>query len=214
MLEYVSGGSVGDLMSEFGALSEEVIVQYVKQLLSALQYLHANNIVHGDIKCANILMTSTGVVKLADFGCSKVLPTPSGATSASSSPSSSSPSSPSSSPYGRGVRSPVQCCGLVGTVPFMAPEVIRQSGFDEKADVWSLGCAIVEMATGGVAPWVDFAGGNTRTAMYEVASSGRHACIPQHVSAGCAAFLSRCFRKDASERASATELLSDAWLCS
>ena len=88
------------MLSEFGALHEDVIAVYIKQVLKGLVYLHNRHIVHGDIKGANILITTTGVVKLADFGCSKVLD------------QLGTPSAGARRDHDR----------MEGTVPFMAPE--------------------------------------------------------------------------------------------
>jgi mitogen-activated protein kinase kinase kinase len=70
-LEYVPGGSISSVVSKFGALSEPLMKVYARQILQGLRYLHANGIVHRDIKGANLLCDTKGNVKLADFGCSK-----------------------------------------------------------------------------------------------------------------------------------------------
>lgn len=189
LLEYVPGGSLHNMLTEFGPLQEEVIAHYTRQILKGLQYLHRKNIVHRDIKGANILITITGVAKLADFGCSRVLDrlgTPTSSTMDAS--------------YKR----------IQGTISFMAPEVIRQTGYGRKSDIWSVGCVVVEMATGGAGLWSEFS--NKLAAMYQVASLGKHPTIPDHLSPGCKAFLARCFIKNPADRPSATDLLKDPWL--
>lgn len=70
-LEYVSGGSVRNLLDKFGTLSEDLVNNYSRQLLLGLEYLHHNGIAHRDIKAANILIANDGVIKLADFGAAK-----------------------------------------------------------------------------------------------------------------------------------------------
>lgn len=70
-LEYVPGGSIASLLAKFGSFKESVVRVYTKQILMGLEYLHANGIIHRDIKGANILVDNTGLVKLADFGASK-----------------------------------------------------------------------------------------------------------------------------------------------
>lgn len=70
-LEYVPGGSIASLLAKFGSFRESVVRVYTKQILLGLEYLHANGIIHRDIKGANILVDNTGMVKLADFGASK-----------------------------------------------------------------------------------------------------------------------------------------------
>ena len=70
-LEYVSGGSIHKLLQEYGPFKEPVIQNYTRQITSGLAYLHARNVVHRDIKGANILVDPKGEIKLADFGMAK-----------------------------------------------------------------------------------------------------------------------------------------------
>ncbi|KAK3013021.1 hypothetical protein RJ639_009970 [Escallonia herrerae] len=125
LLEFVPGGSISSLLGKFGSFPEAVIKMYTKQLLLGLDYLHKNGIMHRDIKGANILVDNKGCIKLADFGASKQvveLATISGAKS------------------------------MKGTPYWMAPEVILQTGHSFSADIWSVGCTVIEMAT-GKPPW-------------------------------------------------------------
>ena len=79
VLEYVESGSLKDVISKFGKLPEPLTARYVSQVLQGLSYLHVRNIIHGDIKGANILITKDGVCKLADFGVAAQL-NPNGTT--------------------------------------------------------------------------------------------------------------------------------------
>ena len=124
-LEYVPGGSLSSMLKQFGPFGIEIIKRYSRQILMGLAYLHRKGIIHRDIKGANVLVTEMGVAKLADFGCSKQLQ---GAATGSMDES---------------LRS------IRGSIPWMAPEVIRQSGHGRSADIWSLGCTVIEMATAG-----------------------------------------------------------------
>ena len=112
-MEYVSGGSVSALLKKFGNLNERVVRLYTKQILSGLDYLHSNRIMHRDVKGANILVDHLGVCKLADFGASKRLDLLTVA--------------------GPGEHS------LRGTPYWMAPEVVKQTGHGRQADIWSVG---------------------------------------------------------------------------
>jgi len=122
-LEYVSGGSIAQLISNFGTLDEPVVRLYTRQIVVGLEFLHSKGIVHCDIKGGNILVTEDGVIKLADFNSSKQL---GNIAAVGSNP----------------LRS------LLGTPQFMAPEVIKQTGHGKKADIWSVGCTVVQMLTG------------------------------------------------------------------
>lgn len=65
------GGSLSSLIKHFGKLNEKVVRRYTKDILKGLEYLHVNNIIHRDIKGANILVDNNGKCKLADFGSAK-----------------------------------------------------------------------------------------------------------------------------------------------
>jgi serine/threonine protein kinase len=124
-LEYVTGGSISSTIHKFGPLPEVMIKRYAKQILLGLEYLHQNNIVHRDIKGANVLVSTKGVAKLADFGASKGLLT-----------------------------KDHMLHSMSGTPYWMAPEVINQQGHGTAADIWSFGCTLIEMAQ-GKPPWAD-----------------------------------------------------------
>ena len=129
-LEYVAGGSVATMLVNYGCLGEGLISNFVRQILMGLAYLHSMNIIHRDIKGANILVDNKGTVKISDFGISKRI-------------EASSLLHPGPALKRGGPR-----VSLQGSVFWMAPEVVRQTAYTKKADIWSLGCLIVEMFTG------------------------------------------------------------------
>ncbi|KAK3698234.1 ATP binding [Vermiconidia calcicola] len=130
-LEYVAGGSVATMLVNYGSLGETLIANFVRQILRGLNYLHSKDIIHRDIKGANILVDNKGTVKISDFGISKRV-------------EASTLLHPQNPPFKRGGPR----VSLQGSVFWMAPEVVRQTAYTKKADIWSLGCLIVEMFTG------------------------------------------------------------------
>ena len=70
-LEYVPGGSVTSLLRNYGAFEEPLVRNWVRQILLGLNYLHSRDIIHRDIKGANMLVDNKGGIKISDFGISK-----------------------------------------------------------------------------------------------------------------------------------------------
>ncbi|KAH7817769.1 putative Serine/threonine protein kinase STE11 A (STE11A) [Monocercomonoides exilis] len=182
--EFVTGGSIARLLSTFGTFPEPLVQVYTRQITEGLAYLHDHKIVHRDIKSANCLVTGEGVVKLADFGCSKTIETVMS--------------------FGQG------CATLCGTPHYMAPEVIRQQrNVGRRSDIWSLGCTVIEMLT-GKPPYADIK--NATACIFKIASSSETPPIPKFASPELTDFLKRCFVRDPVKRATSRELLQHAFL--
>ncbi|RHY46903.1 hypothetical protein DYB30_009727 [Aphanomyces astaci] len=184
-MEYVPGGSIASMLTHYDVFNLDLIRKFTRQILLGVEYLHSKNIIHRDVKGANVLVNEQGVAKLADFGCSKQL------------------SSVKTTSMEESLRS------IRGSVPWMAPEMAKQSGHDFKADIWSVGATVIEMAT-AKHPWP--ANTNHLSVMYHLAINPTGPPIPDWLPDVVKSFLQRCFCIDPRERATATELLQHSFL--
>lgn len=124
LMEFVDGSTLRDLVKA-GQLSPEHALSIVPHLCDALQYAHDQRVVHRDIKPENILISSQGVVKIADFGLSRII------------------GNETQQPMLTGTHQ------IIGTPRYMAPEQLERSrGVDHRADIYSLGVVFYEMLTG------------------------------------------------------------------
>jgi mitogen-activated protein kinase kinase kinase len=186
-LEYVPGGSVQTMLNSYGALPEPLVRSFVRQILTGLSYLHNRDIIHRDIKGANILVDNKGTIKISDFGISKKLEASnilSGANNNKHRPS------------------------LQGSVFWMAPEVVKQTSYTRKADIWSLGCLVVEMMTGSH-PFPDC---SQLQAIFKIGGGKAAPTIPEHASEEAKEFLGQTFEIDHNLRPSADQLILSPFL--
>ena len=196
-LEYVAGGSVATMLVNYGSLGEQLISNFVRQILQGLNYLHSKDIIHRDIKGANILVDNKGTVKISDFGISKRVE-----------------ASTLLHPQPPGLKRGGPRVSLQGSVFWMAPEVVRQTAYTKKADIWSLGCLIVEMFTGSH-PHPNC---TQLQAIFKIGGSGGAGAgdnarpdLPEHASEDAKEFLNKTFEIEHEKRPSPEELMDYAF---
>jgi len=129
VMEYVEGMSLADLIPE-GGLPLEQVMRYAGQIAEALEFAHQQGVLHGDLKGSNIVITPDGDIKLLDFGLGRRIPR-------------------------RGMEEVSNTClplaeegATAGTLPYLAPELLRGDPISLQSDIWALGVLLYQMATG------------------------------------------------------------------
>jgi len=181
VMEYANLGNLQSLISTYGKLEEQTLVVYLRQILKGIDYLHKNKVIHRDLKPSNILLTNEVEVKLSDFGCSFQM-------------------------EGSQTKEDL-VISFKGSIPYMAPELLVETHLSRKGDIWSIGCTVLEMAT-GVPPWSDRKFDNCFHAVYQIGTQKITPTVPEDLSSDLKDFLSKCLLSDPKDRASAEDLLS------
>ena len=120
VMEYVPGRTLRDLMRDETPMKPARALELLAQVLVALSAAHAANLIHRDIKPENVLITPDGEIKVADFGLARAVSAATTATGGT----------------------------LIGTVSYLAPEIVTNEGADARSDVYACGAMLYEMLTG------------------------------------------------------------------
>ncbi|CAN6480163.1 unnamed protein product [Victoria cruziana] len=171
-LELVSQKSLASLYQRYRLQDSQVSV-YTRQILNGLKYLHDRGVIHRDIKCANILVDANGMVKLADFGLAKQVDRLQGLNSCK------------------------------GSAYWMAPEVVNpDKPYGLSADIWSLGCTVLEMLTREV-PYANL---EPAAALFMI-GQGKPPSVPFRLSKVARDFINQCLQVNPHSRPCAADLL-------
>ncbi|CAL5432112.1 unnamed protein product [Camellia sinensis] len=198
LLEYAAGGSLADRIQSYGrGLPETEVRQYTNSVLLGLSYIHNKGYVHCDIKPHNILLVDEKddlsidlngkmnrvqerTAKIADLGLVKKA--------------------------GERLTEKGSKLGIRGTALYMAPESIRHEDYEPEADIWALGCTILELLT-GKEPWKCDRNTERVTILFKIASTQEIPEIPSGFSEEAKDFLKKCLVRDPKSRWSADMLL-------
>lgn len=183
LMEYVPGGTLTEIIhnSHGGRFDESLVQYYTRQIVQGLDYLHSNGLVHCDIKGTNILVGEEGL-KIADFGCAR---------------------------WENPAKDDAKEAAIGGTPMYMAPEVARGEEQGLACDVWSLGCTVIEMAT-GTSPWSNAT--DPFTVLNKLAYSNDLPEFPNILSEKAKDFLGKCLKRNPKERWTANQLLKHPFL--
>jgi serine/threonine protein kinase len=167
-MEYIEGKTLQSIMMEKRMLPSDQIIDVGVQVCAGLDYAHEMKVIHRDIKPANIMITSQNVAKIMDFGISKAA----GSLTSNSQ--------------------------VLGTPNYMAPEQVKGLDINGRADLFSFGVVLYEMATGER----PFAGQNVTTIIYKIVNENPvpPSEVEMSVHPGLSAVISKCLRKDPEER--------------
>jgi serine/threonine protein kinase len=128
VMEHVEGMVLNALIPPGTGLGAATALHYARQIIDAVAHAHGRGIVHRDLKSSNIMIAPDGRVKLLDFGLAVRLP--------------------ETDPSELGTTSPEAIQSDAGTVPYMAPELLRGRRADRRSDVWALGVLLYEIIAG------------------------------------------------------------------
>ena len=188
-MEFVDGPSIDEIYKKKGPFLLYRVKKYTRQILEALEFAHHRKVIHRDIKGKNILISKDDNVKLTDFGSAKLC----------------------DSTLCLNQNKFAASMNYQYTPLYTAPEVLHNSGYCEKIDIWSVGCVIIEMGTAKL-PWSECNFENVFSALYHIGQPDKYPKWPANLNGLCQDFLRLCLNRDAAKRCNASELLRHRFL--
>ncbi|WP_214369312.1 Stk1 family PASTA domain-containing Ser/Thr kinase [Pseudonocardia sp. H11422] len=121
VMEYVDGQTLREIVKTQGPMTQQKVIEVMADVCAALDFSHRHNIIHRDVKPANIMINRAGAVKVMDFGIARAL--------------------------GEG-QNVTQTAAVIGTAQYLSPEQARGEAVDARSDVYAAGCVLFELLTG------------------------------------------------------------------
>ena len=182
VMEYAEGGDLYSFLSRLKAKQEQTtenqVTEWFTQLCLALKYVHDHKVLHRDLKSQNVFLTAKGEVKLGDFGISRVL------------------------------QGTYDCAStVIGTPYYLSPEMCQEKPYNQKSDIWSLGCLLYEMMSLRHA----FVGKSLKALVVKILE-GRYDPVPPHFSPQLSGLLRELLAKDPTRRPSIKRILAKPFL--
>lgn len=185
--EFIPGDSLDSILKQHGVFSEKTIQVFIKQIIDAVGYIHANLVLHRDLKLPNIMLVQNNYIKVIDFGTAKR--------------------------FGEDDQTLVEYGMLantfIGTFPYMSPELLQFIQYNSKNDIWSIGVCIYEMSTGQ--PCISRLNKNGRSELVFLAAYSGTIQSP-NLSPTANDFLQACLIKQLDQRPSANKLLQHPFI--
>ncbi|KAG8452790.1 hypothetical protein GDO86_004544 [Hymenochirus boettgeri] len=176
VMEFCAGGDLLERiqLQRGKLLPEQTILQWFGQLCQAVQHIHKKRVLHRDIKSKNIFLTSNCAIKLGDFGSARILTSPM-----------------------------AYACTYVGTPYYVPPEIWENLPYNNKSDIWSLGCVLYEMCT----LKHPFQASSWKNLILKICQ-GSYKPLPSHYSFELRSIIKQMFRKNPHNRPSTSTILS------
>ncbi|XP_028414260.1 serine/threonine kinase SAD-1-like isoform X2 [Dendronephthya gigantea] len=184
VFEFADGGDLMDHICKRKKLEEDEVRKFIRQIISAVEYLHRLGIMHRDLKVENLLLDANKNIKIIDFGLSNTI-------------------------YATDHNNENHCTTQCGSPAYAAPELLVRKDYGPQIDVWSIGVNLYAMLTGRLPYTVEPFNIST---LYNKMLKRQMNVIPEHLSDGCKDMISKLLNPDPKERLHILEAVRHRWI--